>query len=55
MAPKSLVKAGMLPISSTSTVEAIEANIEAGGIILEGKSDSGYVQSRAAKSSKLIV
>jgi hypothetical protein len=34
MTSKSLVKTGMLPISSTATVEAVEANIEAGRIVL---------------------
>jgi hypothetical protein len=33
-----VVKAAMLPISSTATVEAVEANIEPGGVVLIGKS-----------------
>jgi hypothetical protein len=35
MASESLMEAGMLPVSSTATVEAVEANVETGRVILE--------------------
>ena len=37
MISEGVVKPPMLPISSTAAVEAVEANVEAGGVVLIGK------------------